>query len=141
MAERKDDCIFCKMVAGEVPSSKVYEDDYCLAFMDIGPLAPGHLLVIPKGHYERLWEMDTDTAKGIAEQLGPLSKAVTEASGAEGCNLLQNNGQASGQVVMHVHFHIIPRKTGDGLGYRWNAGQYAEGEMEAMRQAIADKIE
>lgn len=140
MTSQNEDCIFCKIVAGEIPAAKVYEDDHCLAFMDIGPLAPGHLLVIPKTHYERLWEMDAATAKGIAEQLGSLSQAVMQATGAEGCNLLQNNGQASGQVVMHVHFHIIPRRSGDGLGYRWNPGTYAEGEMEAMRQAIADGL-
>ncbi len=133
--------MFCKIVAGEIPSSKVFEDDYCLAFLDIGPLAPGHLLVIPKTHADRLWDLAGQTASAIGAQLPRLARAVMAATGAAGCNILQNNGQVSGQVVEHVHFHIIPRRAEDGLGYRWPAGSYGEGEMGSMQQKIQDVLQ
>lgn len=136
-----ESCVFCKIVAGEIPSAKVFEDEHCLAFMDIGPLAPGHLLIIPKGHIELLWDLPPDTAAAIMAQLPRLSRAVMDATGAEGCNVLQNNGRASGQEVEHLHFHIIPRRTGDGLGYRWLPGSYGEGEMEAMWRNLLGKIQ
>lgn len=141
MADPKDSCIFCKIVAGDIPSAKVFQDERCLAFLDIGPLSPGHLLVIPKQHVERIWELNAETASAIAAVLPRLSKAVMEATGAEGCNILQNNGEASGQQVGHLHVHIIPRKAGDGLGYRWPAGSYGEGELDAMRQKVLSSAE
>ncbi len=140
MADARDSCIFCKIIAGEIPSAKVYEDDHCYCFLDIGPLAPGHLLVIPKAHVERMWEMAPDAAAALASVLPRLSKAVVDATGAEGCNILQNNGQASGQVVDHLHVHIIPRKTADGLGYRWNAGTYGDGEMDQVLEKIVAQL-
>ena len=141
MADPTESCIFCKIVAGEVPSSKVFEDERCLAFLDIGPLAPGHLLVIPKQHAVHLWDLDGESVAAITARLPRLARAVMGCTGAEGCNLLQNNGRASGQEVQHVHFHIIPRRTQDGLGYRWLPGTYGPGEMEAMQQAIRGKVQ
>lgn len=140
MADSKDSCIFCRIAAGEIPSAKVFEDDHCLAFLDIGPLAPGHLLVIPKQHAERLWELGAAVTAVIGAELPRLAQAVVRATGAEGCNVLQNNGKASGQEVGHVHFHIIPRRTGDGLGYRWLPKAYAEGEMEVIQQKLLAEI-
>ncbi len=131
-----DDCVFCKIGAGEIPSFMVYEDDFVFAFMDVGPLAEGHLLVIPKDHYGRLEEMPGELVGRIAECLPKLAAAVIEASGCEGYNVLQNNGVCAGQAVAHVHFHIIPRCQGDGLGYRWNAGTYAEGGDKAMHEKL-----
>ena len=115
------DCVFCKIAAGEIPCTKVYEDDACLTFMDIGPLADGHTLLIPKKHYEFLYDMPADEVAHLGRQLPALAKAVKEAMGAEGINVLQNNGRVSGQAVPHVHFHFIPRVADDGLGYRWPA--------------------
>lgn len=140
MASSAESCIFCKIVAGQIPSAKVFEDAHCLAFLDIGPLAPGHLLVVPKAHVERIWQLDAETASAIGVALAGLAKAVVDATGAEGCNVLQNNGQASGQEVPHAHFHIIPRRTGDGLGYRWLPKSYGPDEMDALRDQIAAKI-
>jgi len=140
MSEQTD-CVFCKIVAGAIPCQKVFEDDGCLAFLDIGPLAEGHLLVIPKGHYTTLDEMSSEVIAGLAGHLPRLVAAVTEVTGADGCNVLQNNGRVAGQVVGHVHFHVIPRRESDGLGYRWPAGAYAAGRAEqvsvALRQALA----
>jgi len=141
MADPTESCIFCKIVAGEVPSSRVLEDETCLAFLDIGPLAPGHLLVIPKTHAMHLWDLDDQTVAAIGAQLPRLARAVTEATGAEGCNILQNNGRASGQVVEHVHFHIIPRRAEDGLGYRWVPGTYGPGQMAACQKEIRGKLQ
>ncbi|MBN1342200.1 MAG: HIT family protein [Phycisphaerae bacterium] len=140
MADSKQTCIFCGIVRGEIPAAKVFENELLLAFLDIGPLAPGHLLVIPKEHSERIWEMDGSTAAAIAEVLPRLAKAVLDASGAEGCNVLQSNGPASGQEIDHLHFHIIPRRGGDGLGYRWRAGKYGHGEIQAMQAEIAASL-
>ncbi len=136
----KSDCIFCKIVAGEIPSAKLYEDEHVLAFMDINPLAEGHVLVIPKVHYETLDEMSADDVAALTRCLPGLVRAVRSAVHADGLNVLQNNGRVSGQVVMHVHIHLIPRVPGDGLGYRWPAGKYAEGRLDAVREMIAKEI-
>lgn len=135
-----NDCVFCKIVAGEIPCHKLYEDDHLLAFLDVGPLGDGHSLIIPKQHIVRLDEADESNAAmlaaigGVAAKLG---KAVSSAVGCEGWNLLQNNGEIAGQVVMHVHFHVIPRRDGDGLGYRWNPGELDGEKAKALREKIA----
>ncbi len=134
------DCIFCKIVAGEVPCLKIYEDEHVLSFLDIGPLSDGHTLVIPKAHFVTLDEMPPETVERTTRVLPGLARAVQKATGAEGYNILQNNGKVSGQAVMHVHFHIIPRAEGDGLGYRWNAGTYPEGRAEAIHEAIRGEL-
>jgi histidine triad (HIT) family protein len=129
-------CIFCKIVAGAIPALRVHEDEKILAFLDIGPLAEGHLLIIPKAHSERLEEMEPDVLGHLARQLPRLARAVLSVTGSEGYNLLQNNGRVSGQEVPHVHFHIIPRAPGDGLGYRWLASSYSPGRGEDLRKAM-----
>ena len=134
------DCIFCRIVAGEIPCTKVYEDDLCLAFMDIGPLADGHTLLIPKKHYEFLYEMPPDEVAHLARRLPAMAKAVQEAMGAEGLNVLQNNGRVSGQAVPHVHFHFIPRVEGDGLGYRWPAKEADFDALKQQAEAIRAKL-
>jgi histidine triad (HIT) family protein len=137
---RDPDCIFCKIVAGTIPGMRVHEDDTVLAFLDIGPLAEGHLLIIPKPHSERLEDMDPDVLAHLARQLPRLARAVLSVTGASGYNLLQNNGRVSGQEVPHVHFHIIPRATGDGLGYRWLASSYPPGRGEELHQKLLDAL-
>ncbi len=134
------DCIFCKIVAGLIPSLKIYENDYALCFLDIGPLADGHVLVIPKKHYSRLDEMSGDEVAAVARVLPGLADAVVRATGAQGYNILQNNGKVAGQLVDHVHFHIIPRMPEDGLGYRWNAKKYAVGKDKEVQQRIMAEL-
>jgi histidine triad (HIT) family protein len=131
------DCIFCKIVAGAIPCHKVFEDDHVLALLDVGPLSRGHTLVIPKAHHTTLGDMPGDLAGrclAVAAQLGPRIAAAVE---APGWNVLQNNGTAAGQVVMHVHLHIIPRREGDGLGYRWPAGKLDPAHAKGLLAAIA----
>lgn len=132
---RDPDCVFCKIVGGEIPAAVVYEDEAIFSFLDVGPLAEGHLLVIPRDHCSRLVDVPADTCAWLASKLPTLGRALLEVTGAEGFNLLCNQGSAAGQVVPHVHFHLIPRKAGDGLGYRWNAGQYSEGKAEGIAGA------
>ena len=135
------DCIFCKIAAGEIPSVRVYEDERCLAFMDIGPISPGHTLLIPKAHYETIHQMPPDEAAHLARRIPALAAAVRKAVGAEGINILQNNGRCSGQEVFHVHVHLIPRWPGDGLGFRWPAKkadpETLEEQAEAIRRGLA----
>jgi histidine triad (HIT) family protein len=128
--------IFTRIVNGEIPAHRVYEDDLVLAFLDIGPLAPGHVLLIPKEEFETLDQVPEAIAARLGAVLPKLVRAVREASGAAGINVLQNNGKTAGQEVPHVHYHVIPRVEGDGLGYRWHPKSYGEGEAEAIRHKL-----
>jgi len=130
------DCIFCKIVAGELPCSKLMEDDTSLAFMDIGPIRPGHALLIPKKHYETTVDMPGEEVAELLAHLPALAKAIVEATGADGYNVFQMNGACAGQVVPHVHFHLIPRHTDDGVAFGWPAGGYEEGDMEKLAEKI-----
>jgi histidine triad (HIT) family protein len=141
MAGTAPDSIFTRIIKGEIPCHRVFENEHVLAFLDITPLSTGHTLVIPKRQAERLEDLTPDEAAEIARQLGSVAKRVLAATGAEGYNVLQNNGKVSGQEVPHVHFHIIPRRSGDGLGYRWNAKpaeQAALAELAQRMNALGD---
>ncbi len=131
-----DDCIFCKMVAGQIPVAKVYEDEIVLAFLDIVPISDGHTLVIPKQHFEKLHDCPLELLGEVASRLGNIARAVAAAMDADGYNLLCNNGRAAGQLIEHLHFHIVPRNAGDGIFDRWPSYKYPQGKIEK----IADKI-
>lgn len=128
------DCVFCKIVAGLIPSQAVLQTEAALAFLDVGPLSDGHLLVIPRDHYGRLEEMPAAVVSEIGGLLPRLGQALVQVTGALGYNVLQNNGRVAGQVVPHVHFHLIPRAEGDGLGYRWHPQSYPEGRADELRR-------
>ncbi len=130
------DCVFCKMVAGEIPVTKIYEDQSVLAFLDIGPVSDGHTLVIPKQHCVRVDQCDPHVIAQVGACLGKIAAAVVKAMGAEGYNVLCNNGKVAGQVVEHVHFHIIPRMSGDGVFTQWPAYKYAEGQIGQIAEKI-----
>ncbi|HCC73800.1 MAG TPA: HIT family protein [Candidatus Komeilibacteria bacterium] len=134
------DCIFCKIVAGELPAAKVYEDKRFLAFLDINPINKGHVLVIPKEHHETLTNTPVDILKDLIAIVKTLAPAVVSGAGAAGFNLGVNNGKAAGQLVDHVHFHIIPRLDNDNL-HPWPGKQYAEGEKESYAQRILKSLE
>lgn len=131
-----DDCVFCKMVEGQIPCAKIFEDDTILAFLDIGPISDGHTLVVPKQHFEKLHDCPTELLGGICSRLGAIAGAVAKAVNSHGYNLLCNNGRAAGQLVKHLHFHIIPRNVGDGVFDRWPSYKYEDGKIED----IADRI-
>ena len=134
------DCIFCKIAGGKIPCAKVLEDDASLAFMDVGPLAEGHVLLIPKGHYETADEMPAELAGAMLKHIPALVKAVRSATGCKGVNVLQNNGRVAHQVVPHVHFHVIPRNAGDAFSFNWPAGKYPPGKAEELAQAIRKNL-
>ena len=114
--------IFGKIIDGEIPCHKVYEDEYVLAFLDVGPLSRGHTLLLPRERKAHLHELSDESAAALGRVLPRLCRAVMKATGATAYNVLQNNGSAAHQVVMHVHFHIIPKFDDAGLGIGWNAG-------------------
>jgi histidine triad (HIT) family protein len=132
--------IFDKILAGEIPSYKVYEDDHVFAFLDINPLTDGHSLVIPKERKAHLHLLSDEAAAAVGRVLPRICRAVLRATGATAYNILQNNGAEAHQVVMHVHFHIIPKLGGDGLGIGWHSRKLddaaARGLVEAMRKAL-----
>ena len=133
------DCIFCKIVGGEIPCSKVFENEKFFAFLDIGPINKGHTLVIPKKHYKNLFDMPEEELKGYMEVIQKVSKAVMKGVDADGVNINMSNESAAGQVVMHAHVHIIPRIKGDGLKL-WPQGKYKEGEMQTVRDKIVNYL-
>lgn len=134
------DCIFCKIIKGEIPCKKVYEDDKTFAFLDISPIHKGHTLVIPKEHHENILDMPEETLAELAKTVKKVSKAVKQATDADGFNVTQNNGAAAGQAVFHFHMHIIPRFENDGLK-TWPHKDVPEEEMKQMQQAIKDSLE
>jgi histidine triad (HIT) family protein len=131
--------IFAKIIRGEIPCHKVYEDDKVLAFLDIGPLSRGHTLVIPKEAAATLDALSDESGAAIGRVLPRLCRAVMKATGATAYNVLQNNGAAAHQAVFHVHFHIIPKQGNDGLGIEWNSGKLdgAVGKELAAKIAAA----
>lgn len=129
-------CIFCKIVAGEIPSAKIYESEATFAFLDIAPVNKGHALVIPKRHYANLFELPEELGNALLTDMKRVAAAVMAATGADGLNVGMNNHEAAGQVVMHAHFHLIPRFRDDGL-VLWGQQSY-EGPDEM--NALAEKI-
>ncbi len=138
MAPMDSECIFCKIVAGEIPCAKVYETESCLAFLDIAPVRGGHALVLPKAHYPTLMDLPAEWGEELLRGLSKVGKAVMEATGADGLNLMQNNYEAAGQLVHHAHFHLIPRFEDDGLRL-WPQSPYDDpDEMAGLAARIAE---
>ncbi len=133
------DCIFCKIIAGEIPSYKVYEDDSVIAFLDINPVNPGHTLLAPKDHRENTLDEPEETLKHMIAVVKKITPAIMRAAGAEACNIGINNGAIAGQVVMHTHWHIIPRFANDGYQV-WSGKPYQEGEAEKIAESIKENI-
>ena len=129
--------IFSRILDGEIPCHRVYEDDHVLAFLDVGPLSRGHTLVIPKERKAFLHELSDEQSAAIGRVLPRIARAVMKATGATAYNVLQNNGAPAHQAVFHVHFHIIPRLGDDGLGLRWNAGSLDPNQGKTLAETIA----
>ncbi len=135
-----DDCLFCKMVAGKIPVTKIYEDEVVLSFLDIGPISNGHTLVIPKQHFEKLHDCPAELLGQVFTRIGKIAGAVAAAMDSDGYNLLCNNGRAAGQLIEHLHFHIVPRNTGDRLFSRWPSFEYKDGKIEEIAGAIRKNL-
>lgn len=138
------DCIFCKIVNGEIPAAKVYEDEHVLAFMDIMQVTKGHTLVIPKVHKQDIFELTPDIAKHLFEVVPQIAKSIKKQFNPEGLNLVNNNGQEAGQTVFHYHMHIVPRYgKGDGFGVVWksHADQYKADDLHRLAATIREGLE
>lgn len=133
-----EDCIFCKIVNGEIPCFKVYEDDKIIAFEDINPISEGHTLIIPKRHTQNLWEIPGEDLTAIHLASKKIGQAIKDALNATGVALLQLNGQGVNQVVMHYHLHLMPR-TGEGPELPVTCWELKQGDMEAIKKT-AEKI-
>lgn len=137
---KDDNCIFCKIAAGEIPSKTVYEDEQFRVVMDLGAASEGHALIIPKNHYVNLMELDEKTAAGVLPLAGKISRAMMDGLKCDGLNLVQNNGEEAGQTVMHFHLHMIPRYKGGAEVIGWKPGNPAAEEMEAAAAKIRAKL-
>jgi histidine triad (HIT) family protein len=135
-----DGCVFCRMVAGEIPVTKIYEDEAVLAFLDIAPISDGHALVIPKQHCTQIHDCAPDVLADVVWRLGEIAEAVMTAMESDGYNVLSNNGSAAGQVVDHLHFHVIPRKAGDGVLTEWPSYRYRAGQIEKFAGKIRENL-
>ena len=135
MAEEPD-CLFCKIAAGEIPSTRVYEDERTIAFMDINPGTRGHLLVIPREHYADILAIDQEDLAACAHTAQVMATRVKERLGADGVNLLNACGSQAWQTVFHFHLHVIPRYSGDPLRLPWHPAPGDRGEIDAAAQAL-----
>lgn len=135
----KDNCIFCKIIKGELPSSTLYEDDMFKVIMDLSPVSKGHALIIPKEHFDNLYELDDEYASKAMVVAKKLATGMTKALGADGFNLLQNNGEDAGQSVYHFHMHLLPRYKGDEA-LRWTPGETTPEEMDKIAKQVKEVL-
>lgn len=135
-----NDCIFCKIVRKEIPAQIVYENGKTIAFLDIKPVNPGHALIVPKEHYPDFASTPDDQLGDIAAVARKVAKAAVKALGADGFNIGVNNGRAAGQLVDHMHLHVMPRFAGDGHEL-WHGKAYEPGEAEKVAAEIVDALE
>lgn len=133
---KNENCIFCKIANGEIPSKTIYEDDDFKVILDMGPATKGHALIIPKDHAADLFELPEETAAKAMVLAKKLGKQMKENLKADGLNLVQNNGEAAGQTVHHFHLHLIPRYENDGQHILWNPGESTQEELEEIKNTI-----
>jgi len=137
MSSAPSECIFCRILKGELAAQKVFENERIVAFLDINPISWGHTLVMPKAHHETFTDLPDDVAGALVLATQQVARAVVKAAGAEGFNLLMNNHRCSGQAIPHAHFHVIPRKSDDKIKFNWLTKPYAQpGEIEKVASAI-----
>lgn len=133
---KKDDCIFCKIANGEIPSKTIYEDEEFRVILDLGPATKGHALILPKDHFANLYELPDETAANVMKIAKKMAAQMTEKLGCDGFNLVQNNGETAGQTVFHFHLHLIPRYKNDGQKIGWNPGSPSQEELEEIKNTI-----
>ena len=134
------DCLFCKIVAGDLPAHKVYEDERTLAFLDLYPGCEGHTLVIPKRHAEGFFSLDDEDRDAVMATARRVAGALLAETGAEGLNLHQSNGKAAGQVIFHFHLHLLPRWEGDGLKAPWKPREGEAEELAELARRLAEAV-
>ena len=136
---KDENCIFCKLANGDIPTNTLYEDEAFRVIMDSDPAVKGHALVIPKNHYANIYEIDDQTAAGAAKVAKKMAEKISDVLGCDGLNILQNNGEAAGQTVFHYHVHLIPRYSGDAdrIRMNWDHVAFTDEEMEEIRASLA----
>ena len=134
----KEDCIFCKIASGKIPSKTLYEDDLFRVILDLGPATKGHALILPKDHAANLYELPDETAAAAMKLAKKMALIMREKLHFDGLNLVQNNGEAAGQTVSHFHLHLIPRYKGDGQNINWIPGGVSQEELETVRKEITE---
>ena len=132
----EEKCIFCKIVKGEIPCSKIFEDDKVLSFLDIAPANKGHALIVTKNHYETLLETPDEHLNDLMLKAKKIARAMSSALGCQGFNILMNNKKIAGQLVPHSHVHIIPRFSGDGINLNWQPKKYKDKEINEFKENI-----
>ena len=136
----KDDCIFCKIANGEIPSATVYEDSICRVILDVNPANKGHALIIPKEHFDNIYSMDAETAAKIFTIATEVAKAQKAELNPDGLNIRQNNGEAAGQTVFHFHMHLVPRYIKDNVTMTWIPGKADTEELSTLSKALRKRI-
>ena len=133
---KDDNCIFCKIADGEIPSKTLYEDEEFRVILDLGPAAKGHALILQKNHYANLYELPEETAAKVMMLAKKMAAQMTDKLNCDGFNLMQNNGEIAGQTVFHFHMHLIPRYKGDGQKIGWKPGEPSQEELEEIKNQI-----
>ena len=136
----KDDCIFCKIAKGEIPSATIYETSEFKVMLDVAPANKGHALIIPKEHFDNIFEIDGETAGKLFSLATVVARAIKEETDCDGMNIVQNNGEVAGQTVNHFHLHLIPRHKEDGINLTWKQNETKPEEQEALAKAIRKRI-
>ena len=133
---RDDNCIFCKLANGEIPTATLYEDEDFRVILDASPAAKGHALILPKQHYANLYELDDSVASKVLVLAKKMITKMTDILGCDGSNIVQNNGEAAGQTVFHFHMHLIPRSKGDEVGLGWKMGELTDEDKEDILSKV-----
>lgn len=133
---RDENCIFCKIANGEIPSATLYEDDDFRVILDLAPAAKGHALILPKEHYANLYELDDELVAKVFLLAKKMITKLTDVLGCDGYNVVQNNGAAAGQTVFHFHMHLIPRYENDNAGFGWNMGELTEEDKKEILEKL-----
>lgn len=135
---RDEHCIFCKIANGDIPARTLFEDDHFRVILDAGPATKGHALVLPKDHYTDLFDLPEDIAADAMKIGKKIGEQIVTRMGADGMNLVQNNGEAAGQTVRHFHLHLIPRYHDDGQHILWQPGELSDEALDHIRDTIVD---
>lgn len=136
----KDDCIFCKIANGIIPANALYEDDDFKVIFDLGPASKGHVLILPKEHFDNVFEMSDEYAAKVFGVAKKVAEAIKKTFNCDGVNILQNNGKAAGQTVFHFHMHIIPRYVGDGINIGWTPGEITNEQIAEYVAAVRENL-
>ncbi|MBO8464060.1 MAG: HIT family protein [Firmicutes bacterium] len=136
----KEDCIFCKIANGMIPSATIYENSDFKVILDVSPASKGHTLILPKEHFDNIFDMDADTAGKLFSLAAAVARALKQATNCDGMNIVQNNGEVAGQTVFHFHMHVIPRYEGDRVNVTWEPGQATAEQLNELAAIVKREL-